>query len=171
MLVLPTSIANNISSWFLVPGSRFLVLHPTHLTGDETLHPIADAHQQRAAVVDAGGDAGLCTGRSLPRDPRAPAARRAITPGVEDSIEPAGEQIRIAPRQRYQRFGAQRGAIDRPTQLGFERRRPIAERGRIRGGAHVDPVADHEGRGGGGGASALREDTGELPARDDEIVR
>ena len=62
------------------------------------------------------------------RATRAPTAPARAAPGVENSIEPAVEQIVVAraPARPASRR-AQSRAIDRASELGFERRRAIAQ--------------------------------------------
>ena len=105
-----------------------------------------------------------------PRDARARLRRRATPPRVENSIEPSGEQIVVAPRQRRQRLGEQMVAIDRASELRLERRRPIAQLRRERRRQDVEAVADDDG-GVRAGAGRLGEDPAELAPRHLKIVR
>src|SRR5215471_3226569 len=128
MLVLPTSIANS-----KVPGSRFKVLvlsskfpllssesAPRKLTSDDSLDPLADAHEQRALVVDPGGDPRLHAGGRRPRHGRTLMSGRARPPGVENSIEPAGEQVGIPGAQCNKRLDEHLSTIDRPSELALD---------------------------------------------------
>src|SRR5712692_3912778 len=132
MLVLPMSRARSIGC-----GG----LEPCQFACDDSLDPVFDAYEQRAPIVDAGRDSRLGSRRSVPSHARATARRRPIAPALEDSIEPAVEQILVPATQPCERFDKQRGAIDMPAQFGFERRCAIAELGWIGHRAHVDAVA------------------------------
>src|SRR5579871_3528440 len=90
MLVLPTSMAKSMSV-------------PDDFAGHDSCRAIADPHQQRAGIVDAGGDAGDCAGAAHPRDARAARRRRPLAPGVENIIEPAGDEVVVPPRERGER--------------------------------------------------------------------
>ena len=118
---------------------------PLHFSGDDALRPIADPHEQRAVVVDAGRDARLRTARRRPRHARAAAARRARAPRVENSIEPRRRAGRRSGAPAPPASRADRSARSIGTsELRFERRRAIAQLGGIRRRAHVDAVAEHD---------------------------
>jgi hypothetical protein len=80
-------------------GSR-----PDKLPGNNALDAIVNSHQQCAAIIDTDRDAFGSTGAGGPRDARARRGRREPAPRVEDSIEPPGQQILLAPRERHQSF-------------------------------------------------------------------
>lgn len=101
-------------------------------------------------VVDALGDSGPDAVRGLPRDAGAPAAGRTFAPGVEDSIEPARQQVVVAMRDGGHGLGRQRRTIAAATQLGFESGHTIGKVGWVGGTTDVDAVAEHHLAGGAG---------------------
>src|SRR5438105_4948016 len=156
MFVFPTSIAKSMTT-----------SQPFDLARDDPFDAIARSHAQRALIVDAGGDARHRARVGRPRDARAVGGRRVRAPGVENSIEPAGEQVVVPARERSERLDEHLDAIDRAPGLRLERRCAIAQRRRKGARRDVDPVAHDDV----GLRCALRENAPELPARDAQIVR
>ena len=101
-----------------------------------------------------------------PGDSGAACAGRAGAPLVEDSIEPAVEQVVVPARERCERLGEHVRAVDGRPQLRSRARSPGREVRRKRHRADVDAVADHHRVG-----DAFRQNPPELPPRDEQIVR
>src|SRR5256885_630141 len=129
MFVLPTSIAKSMTT-----------SQPFDLARDDPFDAIARSHEQRALIVDAGGDARHRARVGRPRDARAVGGWRMRAPGVENSIEPAGEQVVVPARQRRERLDQHLEALDRTAGLRLERRCAIAQRRRQGARRDVDPV-------------------------------
>ena len=119
MFVLPTSIASSMDRFSQVPGSG-------QFAGDDALDAGRRRRTSSAPRSSMPAVTPDCAPAGVVHDTRAPRrAGRARAPRVENSIEPAVEQIVVAPRQRGERLGEQRRAIDRAAQLGLERRRAV----------------------------------------------
>src|ERR1700678_548885 len=99
------------------------MLQPREFTTDDRLEVILDPDQERATVVYSSCHAASRTGGRAPRHARAAARRCAASPAVEDSIEPAGEQIAVASCTRRKRLGAHRRPVDGPSERCLERGR------------------------------------------------
>src|SRR5580765_8379065 len=104
ILVLPTSIASSIRAASSI--------HPVHFTGDDPLDRVAAPDQQRAVQIDPDRLSGDYAVSGGPTDERAARRRRLRAPAVENSIEPAGEQVVVTFRQSGQRLGEHVRAID-----------------------------------------------------------
>src|SRR5437773_12540083 len=111
-----------------------------NFAGNKALGAIANSDEQGPHLVDARRRAQLRTARCSPRDTTASDAGRTGAPRVENSIETRIEQIVVPRGQGGQRAGAQRGSIDRASELGFERGHTVAQTWRIRGQADVQSV-------------------------------
>ena len=140
---------------------------PDHFAGDDSLEAAADVARaaRRGRRCRPLRRSAYLTG--VVHDTRAPRrSGRAGAPLVENSIEPAVEQVVVPARERRERLG-EHAARDRPgaRSFAFERRRPAGEIRRKCHRADVDAVADHDGVG-----HAFRQNAPELPPRDEEIV-
>jgi hypothetical protein len=93
---------------------------PQHFTSDETLERVTGAHEQRPVRVDSGGHAGVLAGEVVPSHVGAMTARGTSSPGVENSIEPAGHQIVVPQRQRDQRFSTDQSPVNWASELAFD---------------------------------------------------
>src|SRR5262249_9286730 len=117
---------------------------PRDLARDDSLEPITNPHEQRAAIVNTGRVAGLRSICGLPCHPGAMCPGCPFPQCVEDNIEPAVEEISVSPRQMDKCFREEHGAVDMAAQLGFERCCAIGEIRRIGHRADVDSVSKHD---------------------------